>query len=148
MLQTLQHPATWNHWYMCVPRWERRKLRGAGIGKHTPRRHEPWRDCQIESRKWCTSPRRNYYASTTKAANSQQTQAHKQIAWDWLSSNNDRVPLKVLFHSSLGFWTNNFLYFHPYLGKWFNLTYNFQMGWPPQTICWNGDRQLDSKFGW
>ena len=29
----------------------------------------------------------NYYASTTM-------QAHKQIQWDWLSSTNDRIPMK------------------------------------------------------
>ena len=26
-------------------------------------------------------------------------------------------------------WVSNFFYFHPYLGKWFNLTNIFQMGW-------------------
>ena len=36
----------------------------------------------------------NYYASTTKAANSSQAQAHKQIQWDWLSSTNERTPMK------------------------------------------------------
>ena len=36
----------------------------------------------------------NYYASTTKAANSSQAQAHKQIQWDWLSSANERAPMK------------------------------------------------------
>ena len=43
----------------------------------------------------------NYYASTTKAANSSQAQAqaHKQIQWDWLSSSNDRVPMKDIIKS-------------------------------------------------
>ena len=36
----------------------------------------------------------NYYASTTKAANCSQAQAHKQIQWDWLSSANERTPMK------------------------------------------------------
>ena len=36
----------------------------------------------------------NYYASTTKAANSSQAQAHKQIQWDWLSSAHERTPMK------------------------------------------------------
>ena len=35
----------------------------------------------------------NYYASTTKAANSSQAQAHKQIQWDWLSSAPQCVTL-------------------------------------------------------
>ena len=38
----------------------------------------------------------NYYASTTKAANSSQAQAHKQIQWDWLSSANERTPMKEI----------------------------------------------------
>ncbi len=38
----------------------------------------------------------NYYASTTKAANSSQAQAHEQIQWDWLSAPNDRTPMKEI----------------------------------------------------
>ena len=38
----------------------------------------------------------NYYASATKAANSSQAQAHKQIQWDWLSSANERTPMKEI----------------------------------------------------
>ena len=41
----------------------------------------------------------NYYASTTKAANSSQAQAHKQIQWDWLSSTNDPIPMKDIIKS-------------------------------------------------
>ena len=41
----------------------------------------------------------NYYASPTKAANSSQAQAHKQIQWDWLSSSNDRIPMKDIIKS-------------------------------------------------
>ena len=41
----------------------------------------------------------NYYASTTKAANSSQAQAHKQIQWDWLSSSNERTPMKDIIKS-------------------------------------------------
>ena len=36
----------------------------------------------------------NYYASTTKAAQAAQSASHKQLAWDWLSSSNDKQPLK------------------------------------------------------
>ena len=38
----------------------------------------------------------NYYASTAKAANSSQAQAHKQIQWDWLSCANERTPMKEI----------------------------------------------------
>ena len=41
----------------------------------------------------------NYYASTTKAANSSQAQAHKQIQWDWLSSTNERTPMRDVIKS-------------------------------------------------
>ena len=41
----------------------------------------------------------NYYASATKAANSSQAQAHKQIQWDWLSSSNERTPMKDIIKS-------------------------------------------------
>ena len=36
----------------------------------------------------------NYYASTTKASQAAQTAQHKQVAWDWLSSQTDKSPLK------------------------------------------------------
>ena len=36
----------------------------------------------------------NYYASTTKASQAAQTAQHKQVAWDWLSSQTDKWPLK------------------------------------------------------
>ena len=41
----------------------------------------------------------NYYASTTKAANSSQAQAHKQIQWDWLSAGNERAPMRDVIKS-------------------------------------------------
>ena len=41
----------------------------------------------------------NYYASTTKAANSSQAQAHKQIQWDWLSAGNERTPMRDVIKS-------------------------------------------------
>ena len=41
----------------------------------------------------------NYYASTTKAANSSQAQAHKQIQWDWLSATNERTPMRDVIKS-------------------------------------------------
>ena len=41
----------------------------------------------------------NYYASTTKAANSAQAQAHKQIQWDWLSAGNERTPMRDVIKS-------------------------------------------------
>ena len=41
----------------------------------------------------------NYYASTTKAANSSQAQAHKQIQWDWLSAANERTPMRDVIKS-------------------------------------------------
>ena len=41
----------------------------------------------------------NYYASTTKAANSSQAQTHKQIQWDWLSSANERTPMRDIIKS-------------------------------------------------
>ena len=41
----------------------------------------------------------NYHASTTKAANSSQAQAHKQIQWDWLSSANERTPMRDVIKS-------------------------------------------------
>ena len=41
----------------------------------------------------------NYYASATKAANSSQAQAHKQIQWDWLSSTNERTPMRDVIKS-------------------------------------------------
>ena len=41
----------------------------------------------------------NYYASTKKAANSAQSQTHKQIQWDWLSSANERTPMRDVIKS-------------------------------------------------
>ena len=41
----------------------------------------------------------NYYASTTKAANSAQSQNHKQIQWDWLSTANERTPMRDVIKS-------------------------------------------------
>ena len=41
----------------------------------------------------------NYYASTTKAANSAQSQTHKQIQWDWLSAANERTPMRDVIKS-------------------------------------------------
>ena len=36
----------------------------------------------------------NYYAATTKASQAAQAAQHKQVAWDWLSSQTDKTPLK------------------------------------------------------
>ena len=36
----------------------------------------------------------NYYAATTKASQAAQASQHKQVAWDWLSSQTDKTPLK------------------------------------------------------
>ena len=41
----------------------------------------------------------NYYASTTKAAQAAQSVNHKQVAWDWLSSTSDKIPLKDALRS-------------------------------------------------
>ena len=41
----------------------------------------------------------NYYASTTKAAQAAQSANHKQVAWDWLSSSTDKIPLKDALRS-------------------------------------------------
>ena len=41
----------------------------------------------------------NYYASATKAANSAQSQNHKQIQWDWLSTANERAPMRDVIKS-------------------------------------------------
>ncbi len=41
----------------------------------------------------------NYYASTTKAAQAAQSANHKQVAWDWLSSSSDKIPLKDALRS-------------------------------------------------
>ena len=36
----------------------------------------------------------NYYASTTKASQAALAAQHKQVAWDWLSGQSDKAPLK------------------------------------------------------
>ena len=41
----------------------------------------------------------NYYASTTKASQAAQAAQHKQVAWDWLSSQTDKAPLKETLKS-------------------------------------------------
>ena len=41
----------------------------------------------------------NYYASTTKASNSAQSQQHKQVQWDWLSTANERTPMRDVIKS-------------------------------------------------
>ena len=41
----------------------------------------------------------NYYASTTKAAQAAQSANRKQVAWDWLSSSSDKIPLKDALRS-------------------------------------------------
>ena len=41
----------------------------------------------------------NYYASTTKASQASQSAQHKAVAWDWLSSQSDKTPLKETLKS-------------------------------------------------
>lgn len=41
----------------------------------------------------------NYYASTTKASQAAATAQHKQVSWDWLSSPQDKQPLKETLKS-------------------------------------------------
>lgn len=41
----------------------------------------------------------NYYASTTKASQAAATAQHKQMSWDWLSSPQDKQPLKETLRS-------------------------------------------------
>ena len=41
----------------------------------------------------------NYYAATTKASQAAQAAQHKQVAWDWLSSQTDKAPLKETLKS-------------------------------------------------
>ena len=41
----------------------------------------------------------NYYAATTKASQAAQAAQHKQVAWDWLSSQTDKTPLKDTWKS-------------------------------------------------
>ena len=41
----------------------------------------------------------NYYASTTKASQAALAAQHKQVAWDWLSSQTDKAPLKETLKS-------------------------------------------------
>ena len=41
----------------------------------------------------------NYYASTTKASQASQSAQYKAVAWDWLSSQSDKTPLKETLKS-------------------------------------------------
>ena len=54
-----------------------------------------------------------------------------------------------------GWWFQIFVYFHPYLGKWSNLTNIFQMGWNHQLVLaqWSSPRnpgvtRRDQRFTW
>ena len=54
--------------------------------------------------------------------------------WAWDRGNNSFKEGTFRFGvmSKTGWWFEMFFYFHPYLGKWSNLTNIFQMGWNHQ----------------
>ena len=49
-----------------------------------------------------------------------------------LKDGNKNCPRNLVFHRKTRWWFQTFFYFHPYLGKWFNLTRIFQTGWNHQ----------------
>ena len=55
------------------------------------------------------------------------------------------TPKKVIQMFS-GWWFETCFYFHPYLGKWSNLTNIFQMGWNHQLVL--GGSRIESFGRW
>ena len=55
-----------------------------------------------------------------------------------------RVKTRIWPKWQTRWWFQIFFYFHPYLGRWSNLTNIFQMGWNHQLVLydWNGFNML------